>query len=88
MFIALQQYKLSFQECCSLLAYFFSIQEIYITRIIKQYEELDYADVIVEHYDLDLIYIEAFVRKINRQAKEKTRQLQAAPPIPNLFENS
>ncbi len=71
----LTKHKIDYEECLNFMSYQFCISQRYIVRILKNYTEKDFPGINLEHADLDYIMIDAYVKKLYKEAiKTRTKE--------------
>jgi len=86
----LQRSQLNNHTIVDFICSFFHIGQTRIYNILKQYDINKLANVDIPDFDLDLIYIDEFIKKTHKKAikerKEAFMQQAKAIKQPNLFE--
>jgi hypothetical protein len=73
----LQRLKIDSEVARKFMVYMFSISEDWIIRILRDNSLNDLKEIPHDHPDLDLITIDSFVKKVQREArKERERERQ------------
>ena len=72
----LERFKISHSGSLQLIQYIFSISERWIEEILRNNNIDDYKDIKLEHQDIDLVIIDAYVKKLNKAAL-KQRKIKA-----------
>lgn len=72
----LTRHKIELDECLNFMTYVFSLSEVQLIHIIKSYKETDFCKTRCEHYDLDMILIDAFANKLFKDARKERKTNQ------------
>jgi hypothetical protein len=69
----LTRHKIDYDECLKFMSYEFNMIIPCLIRIIKKYNETDFTDTKLEHFDIDLITIDAFANKLFKEARKERK---------------
>lgn len=83
----LSGYKINLDECLKYMRYVFSLSESRMTYIIKNHNIEEYDHIELEHFDLDLIMINSFAKKVVMEA-QKQQRINSLKPINKPVNNS
>jgi len=71
MYEDLTEHKIDYTVCLNFMSYVFGVSETYLTVILKSNKLSDFENVKLEHYDLDIMLVDAYVKKLYKQAREQ-----------------
>lgn len=72
----LTRHKIDYQESLKFMSYIFGVSQGYITVILKSFKLADFANVKLEHWDLDLKMIDSYALKLYANAKKMRNTTQ------------
>lgn len=78
MYDELTRHKIDYSECLKFMSYVFGVSESYLTVILKSNKLSDFAQVPLEHFDLDTILVDAFAKKLYVNARRQRPSNQIA----------